>query len=67
MKDAIWLIAAIIALGLGAVAGHESDAAAEPSELEQAQHSRDFAARHVCKGQPFEWEGDVLICHREQP
>lgn len=67
MKDAIWLIAAVIALGLGAVAGHESDAAAEPSELEQAQHSRDFAARHVCKGQPFEWEGDVLICHREQP
>lgn len=67
MKDAIWLIAAVIALGLGAIAGHESEAAAEPSELEQAQHSRDFAARHVCKGQPFEWEGDVLICHRELP
>ena len=67
MKDAVWLIAAVLALGLGAIAGHESDAAAEPSEIEQAQHSRDFAARHVCKGQPFEWEGDVLICHREQP
>ena len=67
MKDAVWLIAAVIALGLGAIAGHESEAAAEPTELEQAQHSRDFAARHVCKGQPFEWEGDVLVCHRERP
>ena len=67
MKDAVWLIAAVLALGLAAVAAHESDAAAEPSELQQAQHSRDFAARHVCKGQPFEWEGDVLICHRERP
>lgn len=67
MKDAFWIIAAVLALGLGAIAGHESEAAAEPSEIEQAQHSRDFAARHVCKGQPFEWEGDVLICHRERP
>ena len=67
MKDAVWLIAAVLALGLGAIARHESEAAAEPSEIEQAQHSRDFAARHVCKGQPFEWEGDVLICHRERP
>ena len=67
MKDAVWLIAAVLALGLGAIAGHESEAAAEPSEIEQALHSRDFAARHVCKGQPFEWEGDVLICHRERP
>lgn len=67
MKDAVWLIAAVLALGLGAIAGHESEAAAEPSEIEQAQHSRDFAARHVCKGQPFEWDGDVLICHRELP
>ena len=67
MKDAVWLIAAVLALGLGAIAGHDSEAAAEPSEIEQAQHSRDFAARHVCKGQPFEWEGDVLICHRERP
>ena len=67
MKDAVWLIAAVLALGLGAIAGHDSEAAAEPSEIEQAQHSRDFAARHVCKGQPFEWDGDVLICHRERP
>ena len=67
MKGAVWLIAAVLALGLGAIAGHESEAAAEPTEIEQAQHSRDFAARHVCKGQPFEWEGDVLICHRERP
>ena len=67
MNYVISLIAVVIGLGMAAVAAHESDAAAEPSELQQAQHSRDFAARHVCKGQPFEWDGDVLICHRERP
>ena len=67
MKDAVWLIAAVLALGLGAIAGHESEAAAEPSEIEQAQHSRDFAARHVCEGKPFEWQGDVLVCFKELP
>ena len=67
MKDAVWPIAAVLALGLGAIAGHESEAAAEPSELEQAQHSRDFAARRVCEGKPFEWQGDVLVCFKERP
>lgn len=33
----------------------------------QAQHSRDFAARAVCGGQAFEWDGDVLVCFKEQP
>lgn len=67
MNYAICLIAAVIALGLAVVAGHESEAATEPTELQQAAHSRDFAARAVCQGQAFEWHGDVLTCYREQP
>lgn len=68
MKEATWLIAAVLALGLGAVAAHESEASAEPTELQQAQHSRDFAARKVCQGQAFEWADDkTLVCFKERP
>ena len=67
MNYVITLIAVVIGLGMAAVAAHESDAAAEPSELQQAHNSRDFAARHVCEGKPFEWQGDVLVCFKEQP
>ena len=66
MKEATWLIAAVLALGLGAVAAHE-DEARQDDELQQAQHSRDFAARKVCQGQAFEWQGDVLVCFKELP
>lgn len=65
MNYACTLIAVVIGLGMAAVAAHESDAAAEPAELQQAQHSRDFAARKVCQGQAFEWQGDVLVCFKE--
>lgn len=67
MNYAITLIAVVIGLGMAAVAAHESEAQAEPTELQQAQHSRDFAARKVCQGQAFEWQGDVLVCYRERP
>ena len=67
MNCACTLIAVVIGLGMAAVAAHESDTAAEPSELQQAQHSRDFAARKVCQGQAFEWQGDVLVCFKELP
>ncbi len=67
MKDAAWIIAAVVALGLGMVAVHEPEASVEPSEQEQAQNSRDFAARRVCQGHAFEWQGDVLICFKELP
>ena len=67
MNYVISLIAVVIGLGMAAVAAHESDAAAEPPELQQAHHSRDFAARKVCQGQAFEWQGDVLVCFKEQP
>ena len=67
MNHACTLIAVVIGLGMAAVAAHESEALAEPTELQQAHHSRDFAARRACEGKPFEWHGDVLVCYREQP
>jgi len=67
MNYACTLIAVVIGLGMAAVAAHESEALAEPTELQQAHHSRDFAARRACEGKPFEWQGDVLVCYREQP
>ena len=67
MNNILGLIAVVIGLGMAAVAAHESDAAAEPSELQQAHHSRDFAARRACEGKPFEWQGDVLVCFKELP
>lgn len=67
MNYVISLIAVVIGLGMAAVAAHESEALAEPTELQQAHHSRDFAARRACEGKPFEWQGDVLVCYREQP
>ena len=67
MNYAISLIAVVIGLGMAAVAAHESEALAEPTELQQAHHSRDFAARRACEGKPFEWQGDVLVCFKERP
>lgn len=68
MNYAISLIAVVIGLGMAAVAAHESEAAAEPKELQQAQHSRDFAARAVCQGRAFEWADDkTLVCFKERP
>lgn len=68
MKSAYaWMLAPWIAFGVAAMAGEESAPPAEPTELQQAQHSRDWAARQVCKGQAFEWQGDVLVCFKERP
>ncbi len=64
MKEAAWIIAAVLTLGMGAIAGHEVEADRQDAE---AIASRDWAAREVCEGRPFEWQGDVLICHRERP
>ncbi len=63
-----WMLAPWIAFGIAAWAGAESEQAAEPTELQQAQHSRDFAARAVCQGQAFEWADDkTLVCFKERP
>lgn len=67
MKYAIYLISGVIALGMAAVAGHESEAATEPTDVQEAAHSRDFAARAVCQGQAFEWADDkTLVCFKER-
>jgi hypothetical protein len=68
MKVAIvWILGPLIAIGMAAVAGNSHDDSAEADQQDlQALHSRDFAARHVCKGQPFSWDDDkTLVCHRE--
>lgn len=69
MKSAYaWMLAPWIAFGLGALAADEHEDRTEPTELQQAQHSRDFAARAVCQGQAFEWADDkTLVCFKEQP
>lgn len=63
----VWILGPLIAFGMAAVAGTTYEDRAEPSELQQAHHSRDFAARRACEGKPFEWQGDVLVCYRERP
>lgn len=64
MKEAAWIIAAALTIGVGAIAGNEAEADLQDAEV---LSSRDWAAREVCEGRPFEWQGDVLICHRERP
>lgn len=65
----VWTLGPLIAFGMAAVAGTTYEDRAEPDELQQqAQHSRDFAARKVCQGQAFEWADDkTLVCFKERP
>jgi DNA polymerase-3 subunit epsilon len=32
-----------------------------------ADNRRDVAASQICHGQPFEWQGSVLVCFRQAP
>jgi len=43
---------------------HKQEADQQDAE---ALHRRDWAARQVCDGRAFEWQGDVLTCYREAP
>lgn len=65
MKEAVWLIAAVIALGVGAVAGHEAEALADQQDAE-ALSSREWAGRQVCgPNATAVWEDDkTLQCLR---
>lgn len=65
----VWTLGPLIAFGMAAVAGTAYEDRTEPTapQLQQAHHSRDFAARRACEGKPFEWQGDVLVCYREAP
>lgn len=71
MKYAIYLIAAVIALGMAAVAGHESEAATDSTELQEAAHSRAWVLeqfqRNVCRpGETAVWVADKEAdCLRE--
>ena len=65
MTYAAWLIAAVLALGVGAIAGHEAEAEQQDTE---ARASRDWVSRQVCNGRPFTWEDDkTIVCHKELP
>lgn len=69
-----WLAAIALSLIVGACAAWADDAPEgdQPTALLAAQQdaaaqaSRDWAARQVCGGRPFEWADDkTLVCHRE--
>lgn len=53
-------MAMVIAVGMSEV--RADDQAARQA---RADFRRDLAAAKVCKGEAFEWDGDVLTCHRE--
>ncbi|MBO9679525.1 MAG: hypothetical protein J7556_14885 [Acidovorax sp.] len=68
MKDAAWLIAAVVALGMSAVAGHDYEADAQDAA---AMTSREWAGQRVCGPDATpEWIDDkTLQClrHTGQP
>ena len=45
MKYAIWLIAAVLTLGMGAIAGHDAEADRQDAD---ALASRDWAGQQAC-------------------
>ena len=53
-------VATVVSVGMSEV--RADDKAARQA---RADFRRDLAAAKVCKGEAFEWEGNVLICHRE--
>jgi hypothetical protein len=66
-----WLTAIAITLALGAYAAQASNHS-QPSDAARAAHAevtaqarRDKAASQACDGQPFAWDGPVLVCYRE--
>ena len=67
IKNALFLliVAGAAHLLVGAFAADESLAAAQHDD--EAISTRDIAARKVCQGRAFEWQGDVLTCFKELP
>lgn len=53
-------MAMVIAVGVQEVRADDQAARAA-----QADFRRDIAAAKVCKGEAFEWDGSMVICHRE--
>ena len=52
--------AMVIAVGMSEV--RADDQAARQA---RADFRRDIAAAKVCNGEAFEWDGSMVICHRE--
>ncbi|ADV01294.1 hypothetical protein [Alicycliphilus denitrificans] len=73
MTAASWFAAIALTLALGWLAAMDHIAPdATSTALQTAQEdaaalaSRDWVARQVCEGRPFEWLDDkTLVCHRE--
>ena len=53
-------MATVISVGMSEV--RADDQAASQA---RADFRRDIAAAKVCKGEAFEWDGDVLTCFKE--
>ena len=53
-------MAMVISVGMSEV--RADDQAASQA---RADFRRDIAAAKVCKGEAFEWDGSMVICHRE--
>lgn len=53
-------MAMVISVGMSEVRADDQAARQARSDFR-----RDIAAAKVCKGEAFEWDGNVLICHRE--
>ncbi|MGB3882032.1 MAG: hypothetical protein WA955_15790 [Diaphorobacter nitroreducens] len=68
MKEAAWIIAAVLTLGMGALAGHSAESEADRQDAE-AMASRDWAGQQVCGPHSTAvWETDqVLTCLKELP
>ena len=52
--------AMVIAVGMSEVRADD-----QASRQARADFRRDLAAAKVCKGEAFEWDGSMVICHRE--
>ena len=53
-------VATVVSVGMSEV--RADDKAARQA---RADFRRDIAAAKVCKGEAFEWDGDVLTCFKE--
>jgi len=58
---------AVVAVFSAFFLAHEPPKDAMTPLPQQQQQRRDVAAAEVCEGQAHEWQGDVLVCHRERP
>lgn len=59
MKEAAWIIAAMLTLGVGAIAGHDAEADRQEAE---ALASRDWAGQQACGPHATpEWLDDKML------